>query len=225
MPAVLIENQLEIPLSLRTLRDFRRWMRSPSFPETGRIDYIAGNIEVDMSPEQFFLHGGPKTAIAQVLAGLIHAQKIGYLRIDRLRFVNRKAKLSCEPDLVFVSYDSVQSGTVRMIPDKKRQPDSCLELEGAVDLVVEIISDSSVEKDTRRLPKAYFTAGVQEYWLVDARDEDKLIFKIQSRGKSGFLSARPDRTGFLKSDIFGKSFRLTRERDSLGYWEFELQTR
>jgi Uma2 family endonuclease len=225
MSAVMIADQLEIPLSVRSLRDFRRWMRSQSFPDSGRIDYIGGNIEVDMSPEQFFSHGGPKTALAQVLAALIHSQKLGYLRIDRMRFVNRQADLSCEPDLVFVTYDSVQSKRVRMIPDKKGRPDSCLELEGAVDLVVEIISQSSVAKDTQRLPKAYFSAGVKELWLVDARDDENLVFKIHRRGKSGFLSVRSDPNGFLKSEVVCQSFRLNRERDRLGYWEFELQPR
>ena len=34
------------------------------FPERGRIDYIAGQIEVDMSPEDLFTHGSLKTEIA-----------------------------------------------------------------------------------------------------------------------------------------------------------------
>ncbi len=160
MSSVLIEDRLAIPLNVRSLRQFRTWMRSPSFPETGRIDYIAGNIEVDISPEQFFSHSGPKTAIARTLAALIHTAKLGYLAIDRMRYVNSLADLSCEPDVIFVSFESLQAGIVRLIPDKQGTPDSCLELEGAVDLVVEIVSKSSVAKDTRRLPQAYFAAGV-----------------------------------------------------------------
>ena len=35
--------------------------------------------------------------------------------------------------------------------------------------MIEIVSDSSVAKDTRRLPAAYHKAGVGEFWLVDAR--------------------------------------------------------
>lgn len=44
-------------------------------------------------------------------------------------------------------------------------------IDGASDLVVEIVNDSSVAKDTRRLPERYATAGVPELWLVDARGE------------------------------------------------------
>ena len=41
-------------------------------------------------------------------------------------------------------------------------------MEGPPDLCVEIISPSSVEKDTDLLFKRYAKAGIQEYWLIDA---------------------------------------------------------
>jgi hypothetical protein len=33
------------------LEGFRRWAFSAEFPEIGRIDYLAGDVEVDTSPE------------------------------------------------------------------------------------------------------------------------------------------------------------------------------
>lgn len=57
MATVLFEEQVEVPLSIQTLEDFRRWALSDDFPERGRIDYIDGRIEVDMSPEDMFTHG------------------------------------------------------------------------------------------------------------------------------------------------------------------------
>ena len=36
--------------------------------------------------------------------------------------------------------------------------------------MAEIVGDASVGKDRRRLPPAYFAAGVMEFWLSDARD-------------------------------------------------------
>lgn len=225
MSAVVFEDRLEIPQGIRNLRDFRKWMRSSTFPESGRIDYLSGKIEVEMSPEQFFSHSGPKTAIARTLASWSHSQKLGYLTIDRMRYVNSAANLACEPDIIFVAYESIESGRLRLIPQRKNDPDSCLELEGAADLVVEILSDTSVSKDTKRLPAAYFAAGVLEYWLVDARHDDALRFQIHRRGKSAFQRVRDDAEGFQRSNVFSRSFRLTRERDRLGYWEFDLQLR
>jgi Uma2 family endonuclease len=48
-------------------------------------------------------------------------------------------------------------------------------------MIVEAVSDSSVHKDTKRLPKACFLAGVREYWLADARREP-FVFRIHRRG-------------------------------------------
>jgi len=56
MATVLLEDreQIEIP-TIHNLAEFRRWALSEDFPERGRIDYIAGKIEVDMSPEDMEL--------------------------------------------------------------------------------------------------------------------------------------------------------------------------
>jgi hypothetical protein len=59
--SVIFEERIEVPLTMRSLADFRLWALSDDFPETGRIDFIAGKIEVDMAPEEFFCHGGVKT--------------------------------------------------------------------------------------------------------------------------------------------------------------------
>jgi Uma2 family endonuclease len=95
------------------------------------------------------------------------------------------------------------------------------EIEGPPNLVVEVVSDSSVAKDTKRLPKAYFDAGVPEYWLVDARREN-LVFRIHRRGPSGFVARRPDREGYQRSSALGRRFRLDRRRDSRGHWQYDL---
>ena len=63
--------QLSIPASARTLLGFVGWCHSPSFPEQGRIDYLAGDLEVDMSPEDLYTHGAVKAAIAARLQLLI----------------------------------------------------------------------------------------------------------------------------------------------------------
>jgi hypothetical protein len=52
MSTVLLEHEIEIP-TIRNLAEFRQWALSDDFPDRGRIDYIAGRIEVDMSPEDF----------------------------------------------------------------------------------------------------------------------------------------------------------------------------
>jgi hypothetical protein len=48
--SVIFEERVEIPY-FHSLAEFRAWALSDDFPERGRIDYIDGRIEVDMSPE------------------------------------------------------------------------------------------------------------------------------------------------------------------------------
>ncbi len=220
--SIIFEEQIEVPLTMRSLDDFRQWALSDEFPETGRIDFIAGKIEVDMAPEEFFCHGGVKTEFARVLSHRVKRQRLGYLQIDRTRISCPQADLSVEPDIVFISYETLESGLARLVPKAGHHADRYIEVEGMADLVVEIVSDSSVKKDTRRLPAAYFQAGVREFWLVDARGE-KPIFIIHQPGPKGFEPVSVDVDGFQPSAVFGCRYRLDAIRDKGGNWEFDLR--
>jgi Uma2 family endonuclease len=112
------------------------------------------------------------------------------------------------------------SGKVSLVQSSKR-PGRYIELVGPIDLAVEVVSDSSVKKDNKDLPAAYFLEGVSEFWLVDARGDD-LIFIIHRRGKHGFEPVEVDTDGFQRSDLASCRFRLERSRDSLGFWQFDL---
>ena len=218
---VVFEGQVEIPLDLRSLADFRRWATSDEFPQRGRIDYVAGRIEVDMSPEEVFCHGVLKGKVYASLLALVERDDLGYLFVDRTRISSIPGDVSAEPDVVFVSHEALASGRVRLVPKAGGERDRYVELEGGPDLIVEIVSDASVKKDTRLLPAAYFKAGVREYWLADARREP-LVFQVHHRGQSGFEPVEPDAHGFQQSTVFGRRFRLEGRRDAHGMPAFDL---
>lgn len=220
--SVLIEEQIEIPLNLHSLEQFRRWAVSDDFPERGRIDFLAGRIEVDMSPEDFFCHGTLKTELIIVLGRRVKDAGIGHLVTDSTRVSCPDAELSVEPDIVFISHETLEAGRVRLVPKSGGRPGQYVEVEGPPDLVVEIVSDHSVRKDTERLPVAYFQAGVREFWLADARTEP-VVFRIHHRGPSGFRPVEPDADGFQGSSIFNLQFRLDVRRDDRGHWAFDLR--
>jgi Uma2 family endonuclease len=96
-------------------------------------------------------------------------------------------------------------------------------VEGAPDLVLEIISSGSVRKDTERLRQLYWQAGVREYWLVDARDEP-LRLDILRHTARGYTATRKQ-GGWVKSAVLGKAFRLTSQSDTLGHPQFNLEVR
>src|SRR5208282_61971 len=215
--------RIEIPC-FRSLADFRAWASSVDFPEQGRIDYIRGRIEVDMSPENVFFHGSVKTEVIVELGNILKSTGTGHLFSDRMRVSCPDADLSAEPDVVYVSDDALDSGRVRLVQSATGEPDSYVELEGAPDLVVEIVSDSSVAKDTQRLPLSYWQAGVTEYWLVDVRGE-RLSFRIYARGATSYEPVTTDHEGFQRSAVFDRRFRLDRRRNARERLVFDLQSR
>jgi Uma2 family endonuclease len=219
---ILLENEIRIPTDLQSLAEFRRWAISDDFPERGRIDFVAGFIEVDMSPEDLFCHGSLKGEIYATLHGRVKRDNLGHLFVDRTRVSCPHADLSVEPDIVFISRGAIHAGRVRLVPKAGGQPGRYVEVEGPPDLVVEIVSDASLAKDTRRLPEAYFKAGVTEYWLADARG-DKLFFRIHHRGRSQFESAPTDNEGYQQSSVFDCFFGLDGHRDEQEHWTFDLR--
>ena len=98
-----------------------------------------------------------------------------------------------------------------------------IELEGSPDMVLEVVSDSSVKKDYELLREAYWKAGIREYWLVDARG-DKLEFQILKHTSKSYSPIRAA-GGWIKSAVFGESFRLIATKNHLGHPDFELQIR
>jgi Uma2 family endonuclease len=222
--AIVFEEQIEIPMSLRSLADFRAWAATDAFPERGRIDYLAGRIEVDMSPEDLHTHGILKMEIAGVVWRRVKELRFGETYTDRGRVSNVQADLSVEPDVVVVSNEALNAGRVRLVPRASGGPDRYLEMEGSPDLIVEIVSDSSVGKDTRRLPPAYFAAGVAEFWLVDARKTD-LFFHIHRRGATAYEPADSDPQGYQYSAVLASWYRLDRSRNEFGRICFDLRER
>jgi Uma2 family endonuclease len=177
-----------------------------------------------MSPEDVFCHGVLKSEIARVLAQQVKQDELGLLLIDATRVSSPEANLSCEPDIVFISHEAIDAGRAILVPKAGGQPGRYVEIEGPADLIVEIVSDTSVNKDTRRLPAAYFQAGVREFWLADARGQQPVL-TIHSPGANGFEPVARDGDGFQLSTVLGRHFRLDAARDRRGNWAFDLRER
>jgi Uma2 family endonuclease len=207
-------DDVHIPAGVHALSEFRRWCQERQFPARGRIDYLQGDVEVDMSPEDLFTHGTPKAAIAARLhAMVVEGARPGTVFIDCTRVVSPAAGLSVEPDVVVVFRESVAAGRVRLVPSSPPRAGRYVELEGAPDLVIEVLSDSSVSKDRTRLPELYARAGVAELWLVDARGETPAL-EIRTLQPSGAYSrVPPDGDGpdsWTPSPLLACRFRLRR---------------
>lgn len=212
--------EVRVPKWVQDLDSFRRWMDADDFPEMGQIWYYKGEVWVDMSREQIFTHGAVKTDIAFGLTGLAKASKKGRVWTDGVLLTNIEADLGCRPDLLYVSFEAFQTERVRLIEGME---EGYVELEGSPDMVLEIVSRGSIRKDRVTLRDAYWEAGIREYWLVDVR-KTPLSFDILRHTGKGYTATRKQ-DGWIKSAVFGTSFRLTQQLDVLGHPEYTLAIR
>jgi Uma2 family endonuclease len=105
-----------------------------------------------------------------------------------------------------------------------QEPDRYVEIEGPPDVVVEIVSDSSTRKDTKRLPPLYASAGVPELWIADVRGEGmRFDFHVLREGRYEVVEPEPE--GWRRSERLGMSFRLVRRKTPIGSWRYRLQQR
>ena len=89
-----------------------------------------------------------------------------------------------------------------------------MELEGTPDWVLEVVSRWTGRKDTEMLRDAYHRAGIPEFWLIDAQ-YDEISFQILRRRRDRYVAVA-SRDGWVRSTVFGRSFRLDRRKNRMG---------
>jgi Uma2 family endonuclease len=212
--------EVAVPAWVKDLGSFHRWVESDAIPDKVRIDYLAGEVWIDMSEEQVWSHNQLKTEFTFALVGLARQTGLGRFFQDGLRIEHPEADLSAVPDGVFILKTTFETMRATVL---KRRAGGALRVQGSPDMVLEAISDSSVQKDRELLRDLYWKAVVREYWLVDAR-KDPLTFDILRHTAKGYSSTRKQ-GGWMKSAVFGKEFRLLQGVDDLGDPTFTLEVR
>jgi Uma2 family endonuclease len=210
--------KIAIPPDAYDAEGFLRWAKTDAFPEKGKVELIDGEIYIDLNAEMIDTHALLKLVVHSTLAPLVDRRQLGVLFPDGTLITNDAAKLSNNPDASFASVASLDKGRVEIVPDVSGR--FVHSLRGSPDWVLEIVSRSSVEKDTVKLKKLYFKAGVREYWIIDARSSE-VDFQVLVRGKSGFV-AQPHRGGWVKSLVFGRRFAIERTKFRQ-LWKYSLQ--
>jgi Uma2 family endonuclease len=98
-------------------------------------------------------------------------------RLGRVYFAPADVLLSrhdiAQPDLLFISTERAEILTKANV-------------QGAPDLVIEILSDSTRRRDETIKRDRYERAGVLEYWLVDPQ---RRVVRVFRRSGAGFLAA------------------------------------
>lgn len=137
------------------------------FPEDGlRHEIIDG--EHDVTPAPFLKHQGVSINISSEMRGFVKKHRLGVVFTAPCDVILAPNSV-VQPDIIFVSAARVGILTKANI-------------QGAPDLVVEIISDSTRRKDEVTKRELYERFGVKEYWLFDPEIETARVFRRTQNG-------------------------------------------
>jgi Uma2 family endonuclease len=132
----------------------------------GRHEIIDGEHYVQSSP--FTRHQLLSIRLVIGLYGYVSARALGHVFHARFDVVLSEHDI-VEPDLIYVS-----AARGHIVTEKN--------IQGAPDLLVEILGESGHEYDTRLKYQTYERNGVGEYWIVDPDENTVAVYRL-TRGK------------------------------------------
>ncbi len=136
-------------------------------PDDGkRYEIIDG--EVFVTPAPRFLHQRVVTRLAHYLSGFLENHPSGEVVVAPFDVVFSDFDV-VEPDLLYISKARASVLTAR-------------NAQGAPDLVVEVLSETTVKRDRSIKLKLYGQYGVQEYWVIDPEAPAAEIYRRGARG-------------------------------------------
>src|SRR5262245_22264790 len=110
-----IEERVTVPDTALDHKGYRAWVTSDAYPEKGlRTTFVNGEVLVEMTPESIEGHSKAKGAITTALTLYVHEHDLGELYPHGVLVTNEPARVSCEPDVSFVSWRSFDDGLVRL---------------------------------------------------------------------------------------------------------------
>jgi Uma2 family endonuclease len=142
---------------------FDDWLRLPD--DGFRYELIQG--ELLMSPPPSVEHQNAVSSLLMAMRYHARKNKLGLVLTAPISVRLAEWDVVVQPDVLFVS------ASKRAIVKKNF-------IEGAPDLVVEVLSSSNWMIDRGRKQELYQPAGVTEYWVVDYRTHFIDVFVLES---------------------------------------------
>ncbi len=160
-----VKNQaaaISIPAGL-SYEQFLEWL-----DEDVHAEWIDGEIIV-MSPAST-LHQDIADFLASIIRFYVEERRLG--RVITSRIVMRPTPMlpGREPDIMFIATENL-----RRVRDTS--------VEGAADLVVEVISPESRTRVTIDKFREYEAGGIPEYWIVDPYQQSAQFFQLDETGR------------------------------------------
>jgi Uma2 family endonuclease len=138
-------------------------------PEDKRYELIEG--EFFMVPSPSYQHQAISIELFRALDNYARSRSLGKVIYAPLDVVLSEENV-LQPDIMFISRERLNIITERNI-------------QGAPDLVVEILSPATAQRDKELKQKLYARFGIREYWLVDPSAR---TIEVMSLTENGFES-------------------------------------
>lgn len=146
-----------------------------SLPEGAPYQLIAGELVMTLSPIP--LHQSISLELSLQFVVFVKKKQLGYVFAAPLD-VSIDEENVFQPDILFIRKENENIIGKTMI-------------EGAPDLVVEILSPSTAYYDLRKKFRVYEKSGVREYWIVDPERQSVEVYT----GKNGKFSLQSEVEG------------------------------
>ena len=132
------------------------------FPEDGnRHEILDGEHYVTAAP--YLRHQSVIVELTSWIAPFVRQRRLGRFYIAPVDVLLAKHDI-VQPDLLFIS-----NASMKILTEKNVQ--------GAPDLVVEVLSDSTRKRDEGIKLERYELLGIQEYWVVDPKRSEARIYR------------------------------------------------
>ena len=139
-----------------------------SLPEGGPFRYEIIDGELCMTPSPSPRHQEISGNLFEIIRHFLRSNPLGKVFDAPCDVVLSKDPIQVvEPDLLFVSKEHLS-----IITEKN--------IQGIVDLTVEILSPSTATADRRVKHSIYERFGVPEYWIVDPETETVQVFRLSA---------------------------------------------
>lgn len=145
-----------------TYRDYKSLPES----ETKRYELLEGELVMVPSPTTY--HQRISWNLERILGDFISRHDLGFIYDAPLDVVFSEEDVA-QPDIFFISKE--RSGIITKD-----------NIQGAPDLIVEILSPTTAERDRSYKRTLYARHGVQEYWIVDPENKSIEVMALQEKG-------------------------------------------
>lgn len=147
--------------------------------EDARAEWVDGEVIVYMPPKDE--HQRIVEFLYELLAQFVRFADVGLVRIAPFEVKLWPDGPSRQPDVCFIADENLQ------ILNSER-------ISGAPDLVVEVLSPSTIHEDRSRKFREYESAGVREYWIVDSRPDSYRadFYRLDENGRFDLFATEDD---------------------------------